>query len=93
MLLVDTKEKIFKRDDILKSEIANMRPIQRWLDEEVGLCVRACVRAYVRVHVVSRVQNVADSWGPGSGLEEISVIIMMRLFMESLSLLVVYIRQ
>jgi len=36
MLLVDTKEKIFKRDDILKSEIANLRPIQQWLEEEVG---------------------------------------------------------
>ena len=53
--------------------------------------MRACVRAYVRVYVVSRVQNVSDSWGPG--LEEISVIIIMRLFMQSLSLLVVYIRQ
>ena len=36
MLLVDTKEKIFKRDDILKSEIANLRPVQQWLEEEVG---------------------------------------------------------
>ena len=33
MLLVDTKEKIFKKDEILKKDIANLRPVSSWLKE------------------------------------------------------------
>ncbi len=33
MLLVDTKEKVFKKDEILKSEIAGLRPVASWLNE------------------------------------------------------------
>ncbi len=33
MLLVDTKEKMFMKDEVLKSHIANLRPCSRWLQE------------------------------------------------------------
>ena len=33
MLLVDTKEKIFTKDEILKKNIANLRPVTSWLKE------------------------------------------------------------
>ncbi|XP_071041561.1 uncharacterized protein [Parasteatoda tepidariorum] len=37
MLLVDTKEHLFRRDDEVKVEIAHQRPLKRWLEELVTL--------------------------------------------------------
>ena len=37
MLLVDTKEKVFMKDEVIKSRLANMRPYGKWLAEEVML--------------------------------------------------------
>lgn len=37
MLLVDTKEKLFIRDEELKLEIARLRPLDRWLTELITL--------------------------------------------------------
>ena len=36
MLLVDTKEKVFMRDEDIKAQLANMRPYGEWLAEEVS---------------------------------------------------------
>lgn len=33
MLLVDTKEKVFMRDEDIKNQIANLRPVSDWLQE------------------------------------------------------------
>ena len=33
MLLVDTKEKIFMNDDVLKANMANLRPVAKWLQQ------------------------------------------------------------
>ncbi|KAK6187782.1 hypothetical protein SNE40_005732 [Patella caerulea] len=37
MLLVDTQEKIFKKDEDLKKEIANLRPVGKWLSETISM--------------------------------------------------------
>ena len=39
MLLVDTVEKQFMKDDILKNNIVNLRPVDKWLQEEVLIVV------------------------------------------------------
>ena len=36
MLLVDTKDKLFKADQALKDEIAALYPVSKWLEEQVG---------------------------------------------------------
>lgn len=33
MLLVDTMEKVFKKDEVIKSHLANLRPVGSWLQE------------------------------------------------------------
>ena len=33
MLLVDTKEKTFMKDEVIKSQLANLRPVGMWLQE------------------------------------------------------------
>ena len=33
MLLVDTKEKVFMKDEVLKANIASLRPVSTWLKE------------------------------------------------------------
>jgi len=35
LLLVDTKRGIFVRDDIIKEEIATLRPVASWIEQEV----------------------------------------------------------
>ena len=35
MLLVDTKEHTFMKDEVLKDQIANLRPYGEWLKKEV----------------------------------------------------------
>ena len=44
MLLVDTKEKVFLKDEDIKAKLAHLRPYGKWLAEEVScLLVRqAC---------------------------------------------------
>ncbi|KAJ8315663.1 hypothetical protein KUTeg_007813 [Tegillarca granosa] len=37
MLLVDTKKKLFYKDEVLKSNIANLRPVGKWLNETVTM--------------------------------------------------------
>ena len=36
MLLVDTQKKVFMRDDVLKSNMAQLRPVGQWLEEVEG---------------------------------------------------------
>ena len=38
MLLVDTKEKVFMRDEVLKANIASLRPVSNWLEEVSSDC-------------------------------------------------------
>lgn len=33
MLLVDTQEKVFQKDEVVKSHLANLRPVGSWLQE------------------------------------------------------------
>ena len=35
MLLVDTQERVFQKDEVIKSHLANLRPVASWL-KEVG---------------------------------------------------------
>ena len=35
MLLVDTKEKVFMKDEVIKAKLAHLRPYGKWLAEEV----------------------------------------------------------
>jgi len=37
LLLVDTKQGVFVRDDIIKEQIATLRPVASWIEQEVGL--------------------------------------------------------
>lgn len=36
MLLVDTQEKSFMKDEVIKSNLANLRPVGSWLQEVGG---------------------------------------------------------
>jgi len=35
LLLVDTKQGVFVRDDIIKEQIATLRPVANWIEQEV----------------------------------------------------------
>ncbi|KAK7486587.1 hypothetical protein BaRGS_00022112, partial [Batillaria attramentaria] len=37
MLLVDTKERVFMKDEVLKTEIAALRPVREWLQETITM--------------------------------------------------------
>ena len=37
MLLVDTKEKVFMKDEAIKAHLAHLRPYGKWLAEQVNL--------------------------------------------------------
>ena len=50
MLLVDTKEKVFMKDDKLKAGIADLRPVSQWLQEEVSMRLLAWSIRSKRVH-------------------------------------------
>lgn len=52
MLLVDTKEKVFMRDDVLKAGIADLRPVSQWLSEEVMYIWHSTVCVYLQKHLV-----------------------------------------
>jgi len=40
LLLVDTKQGVFVKDEIIKEQIATLRPVANWIDQEV-LCLPA----------------------------------------------------
>jgi len=42
MLLVDTKKKVFLRDEDIKQTMATLRPVQIWL-KEVTLMLKKCM--------------------------------------------------
>ena len=35
LLLVDTKRRVFVKDEIIKEEIATLRPVADWIEQEV----------------------------------------------------------
>ncbi|WAR06760.1 GLT1-like protein [Mya arenaria] len=37
MLLVDTQEKVFMKDELIKSHLANLRPVSQWLQETLSM--------------------------------------------------------
>jgi len=38
LLLVDTKRGVFVKDDVIKEEITNLRPVASWIEQEVSDC-------------------------------------------------------
>jgi len=48
LLLVDTESGIFVKDELIKEQIASLRPVASWIAQEVcvrvhGVCVCVCV--------------------------------------------------
>ena len=46
MLLVDTVEKQFMKDEVLKENIVSLRPVDKWLEEEVNIDKMFCCNIY-----------------------------------------------
>ncbi|XP_076076951.1 uncharacterized protein LOC143047651 isoform X1 [Mytilus galloprovincialis] len=64
MLLVDTKKKVFMNDDVLKADMANLRPVAKWLQQTVTIKELRAVhdqKKVVRVPV-TRVKSEHGGW-------------------------------
>ena len=42
LLLVDTQEGQFIRDEVIKEQIASLRPVANWIQKEVKVCCWVC---------------------------------------------------
>ncbi|KAL4232715.1 hypothetical protein ACF0H5_007403 [Mactra antiquata] len=85
MLLVDTKQKVFMKDEVIKSHLANLRPVSTWLQETLTMGELRQVHdvKLVRKRSIDRMQ-----YPLGSCLEEDRRLPMFGWTNEALSMLV-----
>ncbi|XP_041354050.1 putative glutamate synthase [NADPH] [Gigantopelta aegis] len=85
MLLVDTREKIFMKDQVLKSSIARLRPVGTWLKETVSLAdlQTSCAGLDLKLPEV-KVSHVPH----GGCVEEDLRLVMFGYTIEALNLLI-----
>ncbi|XP_025097686.1 putative glutamate synthase [NADPH] isoform X1 [Pomacea canaliculata] len=86
MLLVDTKEKVFIKDDILKARIATLRPVGKWLQETITMKE---LRANHRPNAVQRIAiALSETASIGGYIEKDPRMSLYNYTMDNINLLV-----
>ncbi|XP_071114158.1 uncharacterized protein [Haliotis cracherodii] len=85
MLLVDTKEKVFMKDEVLKSQICSIRPVGKWLSETISM---AELQRSHNSGSLEPPEVVRHDLGRGSCVEEDSRLPMFGYTIEALNMLV-----
>lgn len=87
MLLVDTQQKVFLKDEILKAQISTLRPNQKWLTEET-LSLSDLRQAHVPSGVENGSQLQMEGYSHGGFLEKDRRLALYGYTVEAINLLV-----
>ncbi|XP_021344311.1 glutamate synthase 1 [NADH], chloroplastic-like, partial [Mizuhopecten yessoensis] len=87
MLLVDTHQKVFMKDEVLKTQIATLRPNQKWLTEET-MSLSELHRAHVPNGDVKQLRPEVEEYSQGGFLEKDRRLSLYGYTVEAINLLV-----